>query len=143
MWIKIIILIYLLILGVWDYRKRKVPLWLLIIGGAAAVGAGIYRCIEGELQWTELMFGAIPGVCLLLAARMTGKAGYADGLVLTQLGICLEYREVILLFAFSLLLLSVCSIVLLLFRKVHKNTKMPYLSFLAIIFLARQLGGLR
>lgn len=141
MWIRIVILIYLSILGVWDYRQRKVPVWLLATGAAAALGAGIYRCVQGELGWMEPLFGVIPGVFLLLMARFSGKAGYADGLVLTELGICLGYREVTLLFGFSLLLLSVCSIVLLLLRRVHKNSKMPYLSFLAVIFLVRQFGG--
>lgn len=141
MWIRIVILIYLSMLGFWDYRERKVPLWLLTIGGVAACSAGIYRCAQGELRWSELLLGMIPGVFLLLTARFSEKAGYADGLVLTELGVCLGYREVMLLFGFSLLLLSVCSIVLLLLRKVHRNTKMPYLSFLAVIFLVRQFGG--
>lgn len=135
------IFIYLAVLGVWDYRERKVPLWLLTMGGAAAFGTGIHRYIQGEMQWTELLLGVIPGVFLLLLARFSKKAGYADGLVLTELGVCLGYREVMLLFGFSLLLLSVCAIVLLLLRKVHRNTKMPYLTFLAVVFLMRQLGG--
>lgn len=141
MWIKIVILIYLTVLGVWDCQERKVPLGLLIIGGAAAFSAGIYRCTQGQLWWMESLFGVIPGVFLLLVARLSGKAGYADGLVLIELGVCMGFREAILLFGFSLLLLSVCSMVLLLLRKVHKNTKMPYLSFLAVIFLVRQFGG--
>ncbi len=128
-------------LGIWDYRKRQVPLLWLLVGTIILFSTGIYRGAQGELQWIEVITGAIPGVVLFLVAWWSGKAGYADGIVLAGLGSCLGYRETWLLFCFSLFLISLCSIGLILFRKVHRDTQMPYLSFLAITFLIRQLCG--
>lgn len=135
----LVVLIYLTILGIQDYREGSVSVLWLAAGVGILTGLGIYRCVQGELLWTEMLSGIIPGALLLAIAGLSGKAGYADGVVLIELGVCLGYREIMLLFGFSLLLLSVVSILLLFLRRVRKNTKLPYLPFLAIVFILRQL----
>lgn len=135
----LVVLIYLTILGIQDYREGSVSVLWLAAGVGILTGLGIYRCVQGELLWTEMLLGIIPGAFLLAIAGLSGKAGYADGVVLIELGVCLGYREIMLLFGFSLLLLSAVSILLLFLRKVRKNTKLPYLPFLAIVFILRQL----
>lgn len=139
MWMTLVILIYLVILGIKDYVDRKIPLLWLVVGAFVLTGMGIYSCVQGKILWTDMLLGLMPGVLLLVIAWLSGKAGYADGVVLIELGVCLGYRESVLLFGFSLLLLSVVSVTLLFLRKVRKDTKMPYLPFLAVIFLLRQL----
>lgn len=132
---------YLIVLGIMDFWKRKVPVLLLLAGGIVFSGMGIKRCIQGEMLWQECVWGMIPGMVLLLVAGITKKAGYGDGIVLVQMGIYLGCERVLLLFCFSLLLLSGSCMVLLLLRKVNKNTRMPYLSFLAITYFVGMLGG--
>lgn len=141
MWITIIVLFYLVILGIADLRKRRIPVVLLGIGGVLLPGIGIYRGLQEELGCTEMVIGMLPGVFLVLVAWLTRKAGYADGVVLMQMGLCMGYREVLPLFCFSMLLLSVVSVILLFLRKVKKETKMPYLTFLAFTFLAWSIWG--
>ena len=131
---------YLLILGFFDAWKRKVPMWLLI-GGMVFGGVAIYRCIQGETTRMECICSALPGLLLLSVARITGKAGYADGIVLIQAGMYMGGSRIWLLFCFSFLLLSVSCVILLLLHKVNKNTRMPYLSFLAVTNLIGMLGG--
>lgn len=139
MWIKALILIYLIILGIKDAKDRKIPLTWLMVGAIFLGGIGVRNCVLGEMNWWEMLLGVIPGVFLLAVAWLTGKAGYADGLVLMELGLCLGYRESLFLFGLGLSFLSIVSVMLLLLRKVKKDTRMPYLSFLAIVFLLRQL----
>lgn len=132
---------YLILLGILDAWKRKVPVLLLLAGGIVFGGMAINRCIQGEVLWQECIWGMIPGLVLLAVAGITGKAGYGDGIVLMQVGMYLGCERLLLLFGFSMLLLSGSSIVLLLLRKVTKNTPMPYLAFLAITYLIEMFGG--
>lgn len=141
MWMTIMLLIYLMILGRKDWIDRKIPVFWLCAGTILAVGMGICRCIRREFMWWELLAGAVPGLLLLIVAQQSGKAGYADGIVMTQLGICLGYQENTMLFCCSMLLTAVVSMFLLIQQKVRKNTKMPYLTFLAVSFLALQVFG--
>lgn len=139
MWFTIITLVYLLILGIKDTKDRKIPTLWLAVGAVLLAGMGICRCLQGELAWMDILMGCVQGALLLVVAKVTGKAGYADGIVLIELGLCLGYRESAMIFCFSLFLLAICSIILLLFRKVRRDTRMPYLPFLAVVFLMRQI----
>lgn len=135
MWIKIGIVLYLAVLGVVDGRHRQIPVWVLSGGGVLSVGIGMFKCIQEEMMWMEPVWGLLPGVFLLLIAWASKKAGYADGIVLMQLGWCMGWRNVLFLLCFSMLLLSGISVVLLLARKVEKETKMPYLTALSFTYL--------
>jgi len=135
MWITMLVSVYLIILGVSDLRKRKVSGGMLWLGGLLLSVMGVYQCLQGELQWVEAFMGILPGVGMLLLAKCSHKAGYGDGIVLMQLGFCLGYRQLLLLFVISLLLLSGVSVLLLLLKKVGRNTQMPYLTFLALTYV--------
>lgn len=136
---RMVILLFLGILSVRDCRERRVPVVWLIAGAVLLFGMGIGRCVQEELAWQEMILGSVPGILLLLIARLSGKAGYADGILLMELGACLGWRESIWLSCFSLLLLSVFSMILLCLRKAKKNTEIPYIPFLTIAFLLKQL----
>lgn len=141
MWITIIITIYLLVLGIADLKKRRVPIVLLVLGGILLTATGICGCVQGELRWTELAFGMLPGLLMLSVAFVSHNAGYADGIVLLQLGFGIGYSRLLFVFCLSMLLLSMVSLILLLLRKVEKKTKMPYLTFLAFVFWAGSIWG--
>ena len=134
---KIVILFYLMILSIWDCKERRVPLSWLTVGTILLSGMGICKCLQRECQWTELLVGMLPGVMLTAVAWVTKKAGYADGIVLMQLGMFFGYRESMFLLCTGLILLSLVSVVLLCLRKVQRNTGMPYLPFLSAAFLLR------
>lgn len=128
--VHMVLLVYLAILSFCDVKERQVSVLWLAAGALLLPGIGVIQCIRGILYWQELIAGAIPGVILLLAAGVTKKAGYADGVVLLELGVCMGCRTGFLLLCISLFLLALTSVFLLLLRKVRRNTKLPYIPFL-------------
>ena len=139
---EIIIGLWLLGLSVWDARYCRVPVWLMCSGGlvlAAAVILG--NGISGWPAWSEAevlsrfvvcLSGMLPGAALVILALCTGAIGYGDGIVVAFLGLYLGFGEVLLLLTISLFVMSLCSLVLLLLKKVRKNTHLPYLPFLTL-----------
>lgn len=121
-----------------DIRSRRIPVWMLALGGAAAVLTALCKCGFTLTEYMEMIKGCIPGVILLLMAVITGKAGTADGVVLIFLGICAGGRVCLTVFMLSLLLISLFSGILLAFRRVGRNTRLPYLPFLAVAWLLGQ-----
>lgn len=123
--------VWLLIISIWDVRKRRVPVWLLIPGGIFALAEAAGQQY-GELTVVRIM---LPGAVLLLLALTTGNVGYADGIVMLFLGVISGSEKSLLIFGISLFLAAICSLVLLALRKVKKNTGIPFLPFLAAAWL--------
>lgn len=128
-------LLWLLGLSVYDIRYRRVPVWMILLSGAAAAGSGIFQCVCLEKGYADFLAGMIPGAVLLLLALGTRKAGWADGVVLMFLGSVLGFRQCVLTMMFSLILISVLSAALLILKKADKETAVPYVPFLAIGFV--------
>ena len=97
----------------------------------------------GEIKGTaELVWGLVPGTLLLLMAVATRKAGIADGIVLLLLSMPLNYRECIVSFVLSFLIMSLVSLFLLVLHKVKGNSKLPYLPFLLAGYMLQAITGL-
>ena len=133
-------MVWLGILSVWDIRHRAVPVILLRIGLVLAGGSSLWEWGAGEKNLFGLFLGVIPGVCMLLVAMFTHQAGCADGIVLLTLGLVYGYRANMLLLCGSLMLLSICALVLLCLKKVHKDTRLPFLPFVSVMY-ALQIWG--
>ncbi|MCM1064631.1 MAG: prepilin peptidase [Eubacterium sp.] len=138
----LLIFVWLLGSSMFDIRYRKVPVWTIIVGGVAAAGVGICKCLWGENNPADLLAGMIPGAILLLVALGTRKAGWADGIILAILGSVLGFGQCMLTTMLSLILISVLSATLLLLKKADKGTAIPYVPFLTAGFaLCRIIGG--
>lgn len=139
MWKMVGVLIYLSALSFMDIRERKVSVAWLAAGAIAVCGFFLYEGTvvgtDGRELITGSLLGTIPGIFMLVVARLTGKAGYGDGLVLILLGISYGYLCSIVILCLSLFLLSLCSVVLLLCRRVKGSTQMPYLPFLTAAYV--------
>jgi len=133
--------IYLLILGGFDLKYKKVPLALLVAGGVLIVGWKLYDCVIGGSSFEQMLAGMTPGVGLLFVAWGSRQMGWADGIVLMQLGMIWGLWSALLLFFCSLLLLAVVSIPFMMLKKVGYRTAMPYFPFLTITFWIWRLGG--
>ncbi len=133
-------LIYLMILAVFDWREKKVPLMLPVFGLAAAFMNLFYDLYHDPAEWKWLLaaalLGIIPGILMLAVAGLTGKAGCGDGMVLLIIGLLTDYKSCILLLCFSMLLMSVFCIGMLLLKKAKRNTRLPYLPFLTVVYAA-------
>jgi len=137
----ILLFFWLTGLSLYDIRYRKVPVWMVSLGGVAAVGIGIFECVRDESNLIPFFLGMIPGAVLILLAAGTRKAGFADGIVLMLLGGVSGFRRCILAVMFSLVIISILSTVLLVLKKADKGTRIPYIPFLTIGFVICKLGG--
>lgn len=127
---KIITISWLVFLSVEDIRKKKVSTILLVFGFFVAA----YALAKNEACWTVKLWAAgkaiIPGGILLLIAYGTKKAGIADGIVLLWLGILEGYQNCIFIVIAGLMTIAVVSGALLAFKKVRRDTEIPFLPFL-------------
>ena len=133
-----IVSIWLLCLSVSDIRSRNVSAWLVGVGGAIALVVSFVENLpevaEHEI-WLRyagnVLCGMVPGVCLLLLAVATKTVGSGDGAVLTLLGAVTGFQKTILVLCVGMFLAAFGSIVLLVVKKVNRNTCLPFLPFLA------------
>lgn len=133
-----ILLFYLVILSIYDCREKQVPRVLLFIGVVVTVISLLATVIDGQ-QLLYRILGLLPGQFLLLVAFATKKAGYADGIVLSVIGMILGYQKAVFLFCISLLLMSLVAVLLLFLHKVNGRTRLPYLPFLTVTYVIQQI----
>lgn len=140
MWKTIGTLVFLSVLSVMDIKEKKVNMAFLAAGIFAMCAIWLWGMYRTGADCGEILLrgalGTVPGVFLLAIARLTGKAGYADGFVTAALGMDQGYLGGMAMLCISLFYLAVCSIVLLLGRRVEGNTRMPYLPFLTAAYLS-------
>lgn len=141
MWTKGCFFLYLLLLSIWDMRERRVPILLLTLGSVISAVVVVCGGITGKIIWLQPIIGALPGVLLLVIAALSGKAGYADGIVLLWIGMVWNYKEGLAVLGISLFMISFVSVVLLLLHKVKKHTRIPYIPFLAAAFFIMSFSG--
>lgn len=137
MWKIIIMVLYLLVLSIYDCKEKRVPVWLLYIGGMFVTIVSVIDVMRGVTIWLPLL-GTLPGILLIFVAFVTGKMGIADGIVLTIAGVLLGPQESWIIFVISLMLIFVSSVFLLLMRKIKLRTRIPYIPFLTVAFVLLQ-----
>lgn len=124
-------MVWLFGISVMDIRRRNVPVWMLAPGG---ILAGI-RLVCRQDVTGDMLMAMFPGIILLVVALVTKKAGYGDGIVLLFLGILSGGGESLMLAAAGLFFAAVFSLIMLGLRKVRKDTRIPFLPFLAAAWL--------
>lgn len=124
--------VWLIVMSVVDMRNRQVPLWMLTVQAALAAGILIWGGINGELSIGGICRALIPGVILVAIALSTKKAGWADGVVLLLLGVQTGYEKCMVAVLMALFLMAALSAMLLVFHKVKKDTRLPFLPFLTM-----------
>lgn len=134
---RIGVCVYLSILGWFDLREKKVPVILLGCGTVAAIGRTVLCIFKDPDRWQwkalMLMLGALPGAFMIILSWLTRKVGAGDGWALVNMGLFTDYKTCMFLWAISLLIMSLFSAGLLIFKKVKRSTKIPYLPFLALV----------
>lgn len=138
MWKICLLVLYLIILSIYDCKEKQVPVMLLYIGVVAVALISVIELCTGRIVWYQ-MLGIIPGGFLVLVSIITQKAGLADGIVLGILGVVLGYKAIMLLFCISLIIISFVSILLLLLHKVTGKTRLPYLPFVTAALVIQQM----
>ena len=112
------------------FKEKAIP-WLFLICGGVCVGIGlVYGVVTEDVNWYEPVLGMVPGVILLVIARVTGKMGYGDGIILMMIGCVTTYWGGCVVLCLSSFLAAVFCVVLLAFRKVKRHSRIPYVPFL-------------
>lgn len=132
--------VWLLAASFLDIRCRRIPVRLLIFGGMAVAAAVIWRCGGRPAEYWESLKGCVPGVTLIGMSALTGKVGAADGIAMLFLGL-LVGESCLVIFVFSLLLISIYSGLLLVLRRAGRSTELPYLPFLTAAWLLEKILG--
>lgn len=90
---------------------------------------------EGEVPWKRLL-GVIPGIgVLILSIVLRGGIGKGDGYLLCITGMALGAEQNTALLLYGLFLAGVMAAVLLILKRVKRDTKLPFVPFLFAGFL--------
>lgn len=132
MWVEIILFIFLGVCALWDGMKKEVPLAVVWIGIVTAVmlhGTGLMD----KTIWLTLAVSFLPGVMFWIISFVTReKVGYGDGWVLIMIGLFVGFVKCFLILIIGLAAESFILLILLIFRKVHKDGEVPFVPFLLL-----------
>ena len=130
---KAVLLPVLIYNCVTDMRHRTINVWPNVLAGAYGVWIQVLQS-SGEL--TDLLWGFVPGVLLLLVSYMTKDAvGKGDGLIFLMTGCWLDGSENFRMFSGTLILSGVFAGILLMTKKVRRKTELPMTPFILSSYL--------
>lgn len=130
--IHIVTLIYLIIGSILDIRSKVLPRRYLLSGAALALGLAGYQGIQSGTGAAWNLLGALPGVLLLALAWITQEQiGSGDGICVMIVGALIGTPLIYLVLMTAFLFSSICAAGLLVTRRGNKNSRMPWLPFLA------------
>ncbi len=122
------LLVYLAAAAVTDIRKKEVS---VKAAGIAAVLAVTLRIAAGEKDLFSWMAGLLPGILVLLVGKVTKEAvGYGDGIAILVCGLFLGAGGCTGCVIIGLFLTFPVSLVLLVWKKADRKSRMPFLPFL-------------
>lgn len=132
------VLILLGIAGVIDWKKREIPIWLLILMSVTVLFFSIFN---KEVSIWHRLVGAAFGVIFFIISKFTKEAvGYGDSWLILLMGVHLGiFKALQLLFAASLMA-AVVAIFYLWKRKWKRSETLPFVPFLAIAYTGVILG---
>lgn len=126
--VKIILIATLLFCGVQDIRKKRIFIWVILLG-ALLTCICIPYCSTYSIL--ERIGGSAVGLTVVIISFATaGKIGMGDGLLLCVTGLGLGFWGNLELFAIALFLAAIISIVLLITRLADRKKSIPFVPFL-------------
>jgi Flp pilus assembly protein protease CpaA len=131
--VNLCIIIWLLILSYEDIKLKTVPVWQLAGLGIFCVINELLRKTLPEFTADGCLAGAFIGAAILLFSILTDMIGKGDGIAFLCLGVAFGGTELIKIVLLSLGLICVAAVILIIFKRVHKKTR---LAFMPYIFLA-------
>lgn len=128
----------LLFCGIQDTVKKKVYLWIIILG-AFIVIACLPFCYS--ISIADRMCGLALGLSVVVLSKATGgKIGMGDGMLLCITGLGLGFWSNLELFAIALILAAIVSIFLLMLRLADRKKSIPFIPFLLIGYVTLMLS---
>lgn len=118
--------------GIIDWKKREVPIWLLVIMSVVIL---VFAMFCGDVDIWYRLAGALLGVVFFVISKFTKEAvGYGDSWLILLLGIHMGILEALqVLFAASLMA-AIFAIFYLWRRRWKRSETLPFVPFLAIAY---------
>lgn len=127
-----VVMISLLISMIFDIKSQKIPtIWLWCSIGIVMV----YRIIislRGDDTWNSFILALLPGVFLLIFAKISNQIGKGDGLLILITGCyfsCNQHAEVLFI---SFFLAAIYSMGIMLIKRDYKNRRIAFAPFLFV-----------
>jgi leader peptidase (prepilin peptidase)/N-methyltransferase len=133
-------LAFFLLLGAYkDWKKREVPIAILLGMGVVAVGSWIFCDSVGV--WQRLI-GVLIGGLFLIISKLTREAiGYGDSLVILILGLHMGVFQMLQTLCLASILAGGLSLFLLWKRKWSRSMTLPFLPFVTATYLGVMIWG--
>ena len=130
---KIVHICLIIILGVicvFDIKRKKIPVYMLIVLAAAGI---ISNFTVGEFDIEKRIIAILPGMILLIVSMITKQQiGYGDGMIILIMGLYIDIDDILSIVLSSFLLSSIAAIILMTVFKKKKNFEMAFSPFLLI-----------
>ena len=130
---KIVHICLIIILGVicvFDIKRKKIPVYMLIILAADGI---ISNFTVGEFDIEKRIIAMLPGMILLIVSMITKQQiGYGDGMIILIMGLYIDIDDILSIVLSSFLLSSIAAIILMTVFKKKKNFEMAFSPFLLI-----------
>lgn len=125
----LIAILFISVCAFFDIKRKEIPVLLIMIFGIVSI---ILVGISDNPDWMMILYSLIPGAALLTLSLCTRESiGYGDGFVVLVLGVLLGLSKCLSCVFLGFFLLSACSLLLLVLRKVNGKSRIPYMPFLA------------
>lgn len=135
----LLLAIFLLWSAYKDWKKREIPLALLLGMGVVAVGTWIFCDFAGVQQ---RLVGILVGGLFLIISKLTKEAiGYGDSLVILILGLHMGVFQMLQTLFLASVLAGGLSLFLLWRHKWSKSMTLPFLPFVAATYLGVMVWG--
>lgn len=124
------IIIFLLVCTILDMKTRKIPVWFMLLGSAAAV---VFRIVNWGQDTATWVGGIVIGIFFLMLSKWTREGlGYGDSWMILILGISLELWDILLLLSIALTCSGILAGILLIKGKWSKKVSFPFIPFLMV-----------
>lgn len=119
---------FIIINTISDLKTKKISLCSCFVCGALR----LILCVINGDGWIEtFIIGSMPGLFVAAASAISrGSIGAGDGVVMLVTGWYLGAIAALQCLLWALLSSAMFGILLLLFRKVHRKTELPFVPFL-------------
>lgn len=124
---RIILFLYLLLMSVYDIKKREIQIEISGIVAVVLAARQLYFVLQGDVSWLSAFAGVAVGVLIVVVSGITrGQIGIGDGIVFMISGMSLSFYENGVLLFLSLVVGSVSGVFLILSRHGGRKTILPF-----------------
>lgn len=129
--LEIMVVIYLLVMTIIDCKKKSIP---ILPGIILLITISVVRLVMGVSPVT-VMLGICVGAVLFGISRISkGEIGEGDGLVYAVTGAAVGIIKNCELLLVSLVLAAFVGVILMVFKKVGRKYKLPFVPFTLVSY---------